>query len=99
MLQIWSQKQPDATVKDLLGELKDWGEEGYVSTAVWKRLHNCIASDILPTFSEQSELRQRASGFISDTSVSASKYKYKYKYKYFNRGELNIHYVYVKKLC
>ena len=68
MLKIWAHNQADVTVNDLLEELKDW-EEGYVATAVYKRLQNCITSDVLPTFSERAERRQRSLSSESLTSV------------------------------
>ena len=40
--------------------LKEWIEEGYLVTAVWKRLQNLITPDILPSFTERSELRQQS---------------------------------------
>ena len=72
MLQRWSQNRPDVTVTDLLEELKDWVEEGYVATAVWKRLQNCIAPDVLPTFSKRRKLEQRSLSSESLTSADVS---------------------------
>ena len=69
---MWVQNQPDATVKDLVEELRDWVEEGYVATAVWKRVQNCIASDVLPTFSKRRKLRQQSLSAESLTSVDIS---------------------------
>ena len=34
-----------------------------METSVWKRLQNLITPDILPSFSERSELRQRSMSF------------------------------------
>ena len=61
MLHTWLLPQlPDYTVQNLVEEVRNWVEEGYVESAVWKRLQNCVVKDILPTFSEISELRQRS---------------------------------------
>ena len=61
MLHTWLLPQlPDYTVKDLIDDVRDWVEEGYVNSTIWKRLQNCVVKDILPTFSEISELRQRS---------------------------------------
>ena len=51
---------PDYTVKDLIDDVRDWVGEGYVDSTIWKRLQNCVVKNILPTFSEISELRQRS---------------------------------------
>ena len=75
---MWLQQQrDDYCVRDLVGDLKKWIEEGYMETSVWKRLQNLITPDILPSFSERSELRQRsmslenlAIGFRPDISGS-----------------------------
>ena len=69
MLKIWAHNQADVTVNDLLEELKEWVEEGYVATAVYKRLQNCITSDVLPTFSERAERRHRSLSSESLTLV------------------------------
>ena len=61
MLHTWLlQVPPDCTVKDLIEKVRDWVEEGYVESAVWKRLQNCVVQNILPTFSERTELRKRS---------------------------------------
>ena len=61
MLHTWLLRHlPDYTVKDLIDDVRDWVEEGYLDSAVWRRLQNCVAKDILPTFSEIKELRQRS---------------------------------------
>ena len=51
---------PNYTVKDLIDDVRDWVEEGYVDSTIWKRLQNCVVKNILPTFREISELRQRS---------------------------------------
>ena len=35
-------------------------EDGYVDTAVWKRLQKYVTAEVLPTFSERRELRKRS---------------------------------------
>ena len=62
---------PDYTVKDLIEDVRDWVEEGYVDSAVWKRLQNCVVKDVLPTFSERTELRQRS---LSSESLATDKH-------------------------
>ena len=64
VLHTWLQQQrDDYRVKDLVDDLKKWIGEGYMETSVWKRLQNLITPDILPSFSERSELRQRSMSF------------------------------------
>ena len=63
---------PDYTVKNLIEEVRDWVAEGYVDSAVWKRLQNCVAKDVLPTFSEISELRQRSQSSKAPASCGES---------------------------
>ena len=78
VLHTWlQQQQDDYCVKDLVSDLKEWIEEGHIDTSVWKRLQNLITPDILPSFSERTELRQRsmspenlASSFKPDISGS-----------------------------
>ena len=78
VLHTWLQQQrDDYRVKDLVDDLKKWIVEGYMETSVWKRLQNLITPDILPSFSQRSELRQRsmssenlAIGFRPDISGS-----------------------------
>ena len=61
VLQSWLQSLPDDyTVKDLINEVKDWIEEGYVESTIWKRLQNCVAPDVLPTFSKRRSVRKRS---------------------------------------
>ena len=66
---------PDYTVKDLIDDVRDWVEEGYVDSTIWKRLQNCVVKDILPTFSEISELRQRSmssESLVTDSQCDSS---------------------------
>ena len=61
VLQTWLLQQPeDYSVKALVANIREWIEEGYVDTSVWKRIQNCVTPDILPSFSKRSELRQRS---------------------------------------
>ena len=46
------------TVEDLVEELGEWIEDGYVDTAVWKRLQNHVSGDVLPTFSKRARLHE-----------------------------------------
>ena len=64
VLHTWLQQQrDDYHVKDLVSDLKKWIVEGYMETSVWKRLQNLITPDILPSFSERTELNQRSMSF------------------------------------
>ena len=54
------QQQDDFCVKVLVSDLKECIEEGYIDTSIWKQLQNLITPDILPSFSERSELMQRS---------------------------------------
>ena len=45
-------------MEDLVEELGEWIEDGYVDTAVWKRLQNHISGDVLPTFSKRARLHE-----------------------------------------
>ena len=60
------------TVADLVDELGEWIEDGYVNTAVWKRLQNCVSSDVLPTFSMRARLRSTSGSSESPPSCSQS---------------------------
>ena len=72
MLQSWLQDlDDDYAVKDLINEVKDWIEEGYVESTIWKRLQNCVAPGLLPTFSERRSTNKR-SGSSSPTDLSAA---------------------------
>ena len=54
VLQSWLQGLPDDyAVKDLINEIKDWIEQGYVNSTIWKHLQNCVAPGVLPTFSQR----------------------------------------------
>ena len=61
MLQSWLQGLPDDyAVKDLINEMKDWIEDEYVKETIWKRLQNCVAPGLLPTFSERRSARKHS---------------------------------------
>ena len=71
VLQSWLQGLPDDyAVKDLINEIKDWIEDEYVKETVWKRLQNCVAPGLLPTFSERVHKRK-----CSDSSSPEPKRK------------------------
>ena len=72
VLQSWLQGLPDDyAVKDLINEIKDWIEEGYVDPKIWKRFQNCVTPGVLPTFSERRSSGKR-SGSASPTGESAT---------------------------
>ena len=61
MLQSWLQDLPDGyAVKDLINEIKDWIEDGYVNSTIWKRLQNCVSPGVIPTFSERCSARKHS---------------------------------------
>ena len=69
-------------MRDFVNEVKAWIEEGYVDSAVWKRFQNFISLDVLPTFSETSQLSSEspASGLVLEDvepvhQASPSKYE------------------------
>ena len=65
--------QPNYTVADLVEELGEWIEDGYVDTAVWKRLQNHVSGDVLPTLSTRAGLREMSESFERlDLSCSES---------------------------
>ena len=73
MLQSWLQDLPDDyAVKDLINEIKDWIEDEYVKETVWKRLQNCVAPGVLPTFSERVHKRKRSDSSSPDSKRKAA---------------------------
>ena len=73
MLQSWLQDLPDDyAVKDLINEIKDWIEEGYVNSTIWKRLQNCVSPGVLPTFSERRSARKSSESSSSLEYFSAT---------------------------
>ena len=55
--------QTNYTVADLVDDLGEWIEDGYVDTAVWKRLQNHVSGDALPTFSTRARLHKMSASF------------------------------------
>ena len=52
---------PGYTVADLVEDLRNWIKDGYVDTAVWKRLRDCVSTDVLPTFSKRPRRHSQSS--------------------------------------
>ena len=73
MLQSWLQGLPDDyAVKDLINEIKNWIEEGYVNSTIWKRLQNCVSPGVLPTYSERVHKRKRSESSSPESKKKAS---------------------------
>ena len=73
VLQSWLQSLPDDySVKDLINEIKDWIEEGYVESTIWKRLQNSVTPGVLPTFSETHRKRKRSESSSPDSKKKAT---------------------------
>ena len=73
VLQSWLQDLPDDyAVKDLINEIKDWIEDEYVKETVLKRLRNCVAPGLLPTFSERRSAIKRSGSSSPDSEKKAA---------------------------
>ena len=78
MLQSWFQDLPDDyVVKDLINEIKDWVDDGYVESTIWKRLKKHVAADKDSSTTENvaasdPELSERNSPQIPSESLSSS---------------------------
>ena len=73
VLEFWFQGLPDDyAVKDLMNEIKDWIEDEYVHSTIWKRLQNCVTPGVLPTFSKRVHKRKSSESTSPDSKRKAA---------------------------
>ena len=64
--------QPNYTVANLVNDLENWIEEGYVNEAVWEALQKDVSADVLPTLPKKRRLDEASQSSDQPLSNSGS---------------------------